>query len=119
MLDIGGVYYKVDLNALDKILTEDTSLLPKDVVEKDTKEYYDEEDKYTGKEILTREYTKSKEIDGPKYDMIRMFFEVILTYNEELDDELGIDRALAKTSLPFKLAFNSLLEYGIISEIEE
>ncbi len=119
MLEIGGVYYMVNLTALDKVLTEDSSLQPKKMEEKETKEFYNDKDEYMGKEILTKEYSKGKEIDGPKYDMIRMFFEVILTYNEELDDELGIDRALAKTSLPFKLAFNSLLEYGIISEIEE
>jgi len=118
MLDIGGVYYVVDLSAVDKLLTEDISLQAKEAVEKETKEILDEEGKLISTEIFSREYTKPKEIDGPKYDMIRTFFEVVLTYNEELDDDLGVDRALAKTSLPFKLSFNTLLEYGVIKEIE-
>lgn len=119
MLEIGGVYYMVDLNAIDKILTEDDTLQSKPVEEKEIKTVYDEKGEKVGTEETIREYMKGKEIDGSKYEMIRMFFEVVLMYNEELDDDLGIDRALAKTSLPFKLAFNTLLEYGIIREIEE
>lgn len=119
MLDIGGVLYMVDLNAMDKMLSLESASDDKMVIEKEITKTLDKEGNVEGIEELTKEYFRGKEINGPKYDMIRMFFEVILTYNEELDDELGIDRALGKTTLPFKLAFNSLLEYGIIREIEE
>jgi hypothetical protein len=118
MLEIGGIYYMFDLAAMDKLLTQDHTLDSKLVEEKEYKKIYDEHDKLIGSEEIVKEYFKGKEIDGPKYDAIRMFFEVILTYNEELDDDLGIDRALSKTNLPFKLAFNTLIEYGIIKEIE-
>jgi len=118
MLEIGGIFYSVDLNAMDDILSLEKAGENKDVEEKEIKEIFDDEGKLVGKDILTRQYTKGKEIDGPKYDLIRMFFEVLLTYNEEIDDELGIDRALGGTPLPFKIAFNTLLEYGIIKESE-
>lgn len=118
MLEIGGVYYIVDLSAMDKLLTFDDSLKSQKMEEKELKTIYNDDGVRISSEEITREYFKGKEIDGPKYEMIRMFFEVVLMYNEELDDELGIERALSKTTLPFKLAFNTLLEYGIIKEIE-
>jgi len=118
MLEIGGVYYIVDLSAMDKLLTFDDSLKSQKMEEKELKISYHNQGNKVGSEEITKEYFKGKEIDGPKYEMIRMFIEVVLMYNEELDDDLGIDRALAKTTLPFKLAFNTLLEYGIIKEIE-
>jgi hypothetical protein len=118
MLEIGGIYYMVDLTAMDELLSIEESKGQKEGVEKEVKEIYDDKGELVGKDVTIRTYDRGKEINGPKYDMIRMFFEVVLTYNEELDNELGIDIALGKTSLPFKLAFNTLLEYGIIKEIE-
>ena len=52
-----------------------------------------------------------------KYETIRTLFEVILTTQDEVDGDLGVERALGKLPLPFKLSFNTLIEYGIIKEI--
>jgi hypothetical protein len=40
----------------------------------------------------------------------------LLSYNEEIDDRMG-KVALNKTSVPFKLAYNTLLMKGIIKEL--
>ena len=51
-----------------------------------------------------------------KYETVRTLIEIILTTLDEIDDDLGIDRALGDLSLPFKLSFNTLIGHGIISE---
>jgi hypothetical protein len=47
-----------------------------------------------------------------------MCLEILFTFSEELDDDLWIARALAKTPISFKMAFNTLLSYGILKEEE-
>ena len=49
-----------------------------------------------------------------KYEMVKMLTDTILTENDDLDETLG-----AKTSglsLPFKIAFNSLLNKKLINK---
>ncbi len=48
-----------------------------------------------------------------KYETIKMMLEVILTERDDMDENLGIHNA-KKLSLPFKIAFNTLLRHGII-----
>ena len=48
-----------------------------------------------------------------KYEMIKMMLEVILSESEEVDETLG-DKA--STTIPFKLAFNTLLNNKIIQK---
>ena len=48
-----------------------------------------------------------------------MCLEILFTYNETIDDTLGQDRAFKDTTIPFKVAFNTLINYGILKEIEE
>ena len=45
-----------------------------------------------------------------------MMLEVILTERDELDENLGIHNA-KNLSLPFKIAFNTLLRHGIIKHL--
>lgn len=121
MLDIGGSVYVINFKAIDKLLNEDKTLGNREVEESETKEVYEYdaekgEEVYIGKEVYTKKYEKGKEIDMTRYEMIRMLFEVLLTFNEEFDDELGFERALGDAPLPFKISFNTLVEYGILKE---
>lgn len=116
LLDIGGVEYVIDFEAMDKMLNTDPTLAAMELTETETKEIYEGE-KFVGKEIYTKEYFKGKEIDMTRYEMVRTLFEVVLTYNEDIDDSLGVARGLNKTTLPFKLSYNTLINYGIIREI--
>jgi len=43
--------------------------------------------------------------------------EIIYSYNEDLDDSLGTERALNKTTISFKIAFNTLQYYGILKTL--
>ena len=50
------------------------------------------------------------------YDIIKMMIEVIITEREEIDETLGIHSA-NKLSIPFKIAFNTLLRYNILKSL--
>jgi hypothetical protein len=117
LLDIGGTQFIIDFNALEALLNIDPELGAKEIEEKEVKEVWEKEE-YIGKEIYTKTYQKGKEIDMTRYEMVRMLFEVVLTYDIEMDDTLGVEIGLGKASIPFKLSFNTLVNYGIIKEIE-
>ena len=58
--------------------------------------------------------TNETHISVVKYEMVKMLTDTILTENDDLDETLG-----AKTSglsLPFKIAFNSLLNKKLINK---
>lgn len=116
MLEIGGNQYIIDFDALEELLNIDPELGEKNIIEIETKEVYENEE-YVGKEVYTKTFPKGKEIDMTRYEMIRMLFEVVLTYDIEMDDTLGIELGLKNASLPFKLSFNTLINYGVIKEL--
>ncbi len=118
MIEFGGIIYQLDLEAFEeaiKIKGED----PKDIIiEKVIKTYTDENDKITGSEILETFRERGVDIDTTKYELLRMLVDVVM---DDLDDEpdttLGIDRALSKKPLSYRIAFNTLKNYNILKEI--
>jgi len=122
LTDIGGQLFTIDLESFTSQLTvtktDDGGKILRGY-ETETKVNYDNEGKPTGTTVITRDYDKGTEIDGPKYDVVRMCLEILMTYNDEVDDTLGFENAMGKTSIAFKMAFNTLINYGILKEIEE
>lgn len=58
--------------------------------------------------------TSETHLSVVKYEMVKILTETILTENEDIDETLG-----AKTSglsIPFKMAFNSLLNKKLINK---
>lgn len=49
-----------------------------------------------------------------KFEMVKMLLETILSEQEVLDEKLGI-KSNSNISIPFKLAFNSLLNQKLIN----
>jgi PAB1-binding protein PBP1 len=78
-----------------------------------------------GKEMNTEKETEktsedkfAQHISVVKFETIKMMLEVVLTEREEIDDNLGIRAGTSKSlSIPFKIAFNTLLRHGIIKYI--
>ena len=78
-----------------------------------------------GKELTTEKETEkisedkfAQHISVVKFETIKMMLEVVLTEREEIDDNLGIRAGNSKSlSIPFKIAFNTLLRHGIIKYI--
>lgn len=57
--------------------------------------------------------TNDHKINVVKYEMVKLMLEVIMTEGSESDEKLGMKNS--ELSIPFKLAFNSLLNKKIIS----
>jgi hypothetical protein len=49
-----------------------------------------------------------------KFEMVKMLLETILTEQEIMDEKLGM-KANSNTSIPFRIAFNSLLNKKLIN----
>lgn len=119
MIEFGGNYYYVDLEALDELIASDESLQAKELEDVDTIEYFDADGKLTKTKVVKKKYTKGKEVDGARYDIINFMLQVVLSPMEEMDDTLGAARALSNAPLNYKIAFNTLLEFGVLKMIEE
>lgn len=117
MLEIGGKIFTLDLDGIENIVIIDKNYEGKfDIVETIT----DNVDTFGNSTNALRKVVKQerqKQVDQTKYETIRLLIELILTDTENLDDSLGFDRAMSKSSLGFKITFNTLLEYGILKEI--
>ena len=116
LIDIGGLVFILDLDKYSEMVGSGGD--DDKATETETTTHYDDKGTAVSATINTREYEKGREVDAPKYDVLRMCLEIILTYNEEVDDAMGLKRALVDTTIPFKVAFNTLLNYEILKEIE-
>jgi hypothetical protein len=114
MIEFGGVEYYIDLDSFAETI-ELKQLKETDVVT-EIKTTLDEKNKLIGTEKTEVTNERNREVDGTKYDLVRMMIEVLIDFNEEIDDSLGAERALAKTPLSFRLAFNTLYNYGVLKE---
>jgi hypothetical protein len=49
-----------------------------------------------------------------KFELVKMLLEVVLSENEDIDEKLGL-KSSSQVSIPFRLAFNSLLNKKLIN----
>lgn len=119
MIEFGGIYYYLDLDALDKAITSKAND-PKDLVTLFEKKQIISEDGKTSVETKETSSVRGKELDGHKYELIRFMLETIIDNDDDIDSDasLGVDRALEKAKLSYKIAFNTLYNYGILKEKE-
>ena len=75
--------------------------------------------------VQIKEKVKSKKLSGDtdgthisiiKYDTIKIMIDVILSEDEELDEKLGI-KGSSQLSIPFKIAFNTLMYKNLLNKI--
>lgn len=91
MIEVLGEHYYIDLDKVEEYL--DMSDIPSDSGDTSSSE------------------TK---INIIKFEMVKMLMDTILTENEDTDEKLG-SKSGSSTSIPFKLAFNSLLKKKLIN----
>jgi predicted Rossmann fold flavoprotein len=83
-----------------------------------------EEHQVNGKTTFKEEFVTCgginlKEIDFTKFELLRTMLDVVIDYmGEETDTSLGAERDLESTPLSYKIAFNTLYNYGILKEKE-
>lgn len=118
MIEFGGVLYYINLEAFEDAIStqksseEDAVFSTETITKKNGSGIIEYE-----KKIVTSA-PKDREVDIIKFEIVRNLLDVVLDYDDESDTSLGADRALEKTSLSYKMAFNTLYEYGIIKEKE-
>lgn len=118
MIEFGGIIYQLDLEAFDKAI-KITGEDPKELIsEKVVKTYLDADNKLVSSEILETFRERGVDIDTTKYELLRMLLDVVMDdLDDEPDDTLGVDRALNKKPLSYRIAFNTLKHYNILKEI--
>jgi hypothetical protein len=61
------------------------------------------------------EENSDNQFSAIKYEMSKLMVEVIMSEHKELDETLGITNQ-SDLSIPFKLAFNTLLKHNILTK---
>ena len=64
---------------------------------------------------VTGDTESQQQISIVKYEMIKLLTDVIMTETEDVDDKLG-SRATNNLTIPFKLAWNTMLNYKFIEK---
>ena len=99
MFKIFNENYYIDINKIDEYVQFTDEVV--DEVEVDG-------------EVVT-ETKEEKQIHLVKYELIKNLLETILTESNEVDEDLGMKSN--EVTIPFKIAFNSLLMTKIINKI--
>jgi hypothetical protein len=76
--------------------------------------YYIDIDK-VDKEVELKSISGDSQIHLVKYELIKMLVDIVLTEDEIVDENLGMKSN--EVSIPFKIAFNSLLVKKIINKL--
>jgi hypothetical protein len=119
MIEFGGISYYIDLDAYDKLIKKPIKEEDKYIIETHRKTYLDGEANVNSIEINEQSSERIGEVYAAKYDIVRTMIEVVLDIeSDDLDDTMGAERGLEKSSLSFKIAFNTLYNYGILKEKE-
>lgn len=106
LLEIGGKELYLDIDRLSEIVRIEQEPLPLTVNEGQGDVELEEPLPDAG----------GLHIDVTKYEMYREMIGALMMYNEEVDNKMGIV-ALNNTTIPFKIAFNTLLMKGILKEL--
>jgi hypothetical protein len=99
MIKVLGEHYYFDLDQIEQYL---------DMSDKSTEE---STEKSTDDKDLSISETK---INIIKFEMVKMLMDTVLTENEDTDETLG-SKSSSNTTIPFRLAFNSLLNKKLIN----
>jgi hypothetical protein len=111
LLEILGEEYYLDIENISSSIKLKTTI--EDLLESD-EELEETLDDNGDSEGVIR-YNKSDLIDMTKWEIIKTCIEVVFNENEIPDDGLGI-KGSKHLSLPFKLAFNTLIKNKIIKK---
>jgi hypothetical protein len=95
MIKFLGENFYLDVNELEKQVSYEKSVLPIASGETETSE---------------------QQISVTRYDTFKSLIDVILTEREDLDESLGV-HAGKDLSVPFKIAFNTLLINNILKTL--
>ena len=121
MLEFGDKIYVLDIDVYSSVLT----LAPKEGesetrITKTTQTYLDEKGVVATTTVTETEEERGSLIDSNKSDLLRTLIDTVFMSGEgeDSDDTLGSEHALKNAGVDFKIAFNTLIAYKILKEIE-
>jgi hypothetical protein len=91
MINVLGENYYIDLDVIEQYLDMSNDASPEDL---------------SG--------TTEMKINIIKFEMVKMLLDTVLTEQDVVDEKLGMKSSL-NTSIPFRIAFNSLLNKKLIN----
>lgn len=108
MLTIMGSNYYIDVDELENRVNIGGPTL--------VAENTDKPETQTEEEVDLSDIDPEKQISIVRYDLFKNMIEVLITEREELDESLGLHGG-KNLSIPFKLAYNTLLINNILKKI--
>jgi hypothetical protein len=94
MLKFLGENYYLDVSELERQVSMESSTLP----------------------VILESGSTEQQISVTRYEIFKSLIDVVLTEREEIDENLGIHGAKNLT-IPFKIAFNTLLINNILQKL--
>jgi len=91
MINVLGENYYIDLDVIEQYLDMSNDVSPEDL---------------SG--------TTEMKINIIKFEMVKMLLDTVLTEQDIVDEKLGM-KSSSNTSIPFRIAFNSLLNKKLIN----
>ena len=91
MIKVLGENYYIDLDVIEQYLDVSNDISPEDL---------------SG--------TTEMKINIIKFEMVKMLLDTVLTEQDIVDEKLGM-KSSSNTSIPFRIAFNSLLNKKLIN----
>jgi hypothetical protein len=91
MINVLGENYYIDLDVIEQYLDMSNDASPEDL---------------SG--------TTEMKINIIKFEMVKMLLDTVLTEQDVVDEKLGM-KSSSNTSIPFRIAFNSLLNKKLIN----
>lgn len=112
MIDIDGIYYKIDMDKLMKWVSE-TPSNEKNVGTTTTVTYMDTEDEVPQKEITENKFSLNDNMNNIRYDFIKNLLTTIFSV---FPNEMGQaeSKSLKNFTLGQRICFNTLLSKKII-----
>jgi hypothetical protein len=117
MLDFGGSVYYLNVNKFTDLIKMDHPN-GNDIIETTTKEIKDAQGITITSEVVTVKRERDMYIQQTMYELLREMIDIVLNETDEMDEELGSQRALDKMSISYKIAFNTLIHYKILVVVE-
>lgn len=129
-LEFGGNAFYINLDAiLDSIRIDYVEqppiqeLPPPEVVVKKSRKSKKEESISNIESLneqleIIPEQNNGIQVDISKWEILRLMIDAIMNTNTDVDDKLGMAGLNNNSSIPFKIAFNTLLKYNILQEEE-
>jgi hypothetical protein len=120
MFEIDDELYYIDFLAIEKVLNMNNDSNPTGglVKETETETFKGQGGEVISQKISEREFYRSKEVDGFRYQTIQNMLEIVLMEPIDSEEETVKKSGLDGRDSSFKMAWNTLIMYGIIAIYE-